>query len=130
MKHKLLVITAGTVAAGVGYQLQQQVLARPNSELIVMVRYLDIATNLPSIYGGGILANEWKPMQISRKYMDSIEGSNSSTDPKLLQLLYPGLHPRTEGAGGGGVRYNGAGAVVVNRTPLEQWIEGSMVSLA
>lgn len=130
MKHKLLVITAGTVAAGVGYQLQKQVEARPNSELTVMVRYLDIATNLPSIYGGGILANEWKPMQISRKYMDSIEASNGSTDPKLLHLLYPGLHPRTEGAGGGGVRYNGAGALIVNHTPLEQWVEGSMVSLA
>lgn len=130
MKQKLLVITAGTVAAGVGYQLLKQLAAHPNSKLNVMVRYLDIATNLPGTYGGAIIANEWKPMQISRPYIESVAAMNGAADPELKAFLYPGLLPRTEGAGGGGVRYNGAGAVIVNRTPLEQWIEGSMVSLA
>ena len=49
MSKKLLVITAGTVAAGVGQAILQQMKARPSSELNVMARYIDTAF-LPNRY--------------------------------------------------------------------------------
>lgn len=47
MSKKLLVITAGTVAAGVGQAIIKQTQAHPLSDLDVMVRYIDTAF-LPS----------------------------------------------------------------------------------
>jgi hypothetical protein len=89
MKQKLLVITAGTVAAGVGYELLKQIVAHPNSKLNVMVRYLDIATNLSDTYGGAIITNEWKPMQIGRSFIESAAAMNGAADTALKTFFVP-----------------------------------------
>ena len=127
MAHKLLVIIAGTVAAGVGQAFLKQVEARPGSGLQAMVRYID-TIYLPGSYSG-ILTGEWFPMGIDPQFMDAIQENLDGYYPQLKKLLYPGLLPETTRSGGGGIRYNGAGAVIVNRDNLKQWLKNSITDL-
>ena len=70
MTHKLLVITAGTIAAGVGLEFIKQVKAHPASELQSVVRYIDTA-HLPTRYSG-LRSGEWFQMTINPQFMDTI----------------------------------------------------------
>lgn len=127
MSKKLLVITAGTVAAGVGQTILRQMKAHPGSELNVMVRYIDTAF-LPSRYGS-IRPNEWFQMSIDPRYMRALY-SNISAYPNLERMLFEKLLPGTDVSGGGSIRYNGAGAVEVKRDDLRKWLSASMTTLA
>lgn len=127
MAQKLLVVTAGTVAAAVGQIFLKQVESRPSSGLQAMVRYID-TIYLPGSYSG-ILTGEWFPMGIDPQFMDAIQENLDDYYPQLKKLLYPGLLPETTRSGGGGIRYNGAGAVIVNRDSLKQWLKNSITDL-
>ncbi len=124
--RKLLVITAGTVAAGVGQKIIEQMEGRTASSLKVHVRYLETAY-LPNRYPR-IRQGEWLQMSINAGYMQSIY-RNKAMEPLLEKMLYPGFLPETAGVGGGGIRYNGAGAVVVNRSQLKNWLGSNMTEL-
>src|SRR5438477_3471954 len=117
MAHKLLVITAGTVAAGVGLEFIKQIKAHPASELQAVVRYIDTA-NLPTRYSG-LRSGEWFQMTINPQFMDSIR-RNLEVYPDFKDLLYPGFLPATHGSGGGSIRYNAAGAIAINRARMKE----------
>jgi len=127
MSKKLFVVTAGTIAAGVGQTLLKQMQAHPSSELHVMVRYIDTAF-LPSRYGS-IRKHEWFQMDIDPGYMQALY-NNIASYPNLEKMLFPGLLPGTNVAGGGSIRYNGAGAVEVKHDDLRKWLSTNMTSLA
>lgn len=127
MTKKLLVITAGTVAAGVGLEIQRQMRAHPKSELQVMVRCIDTAY-LPSRYGT-LAPGEWFQMSIERRYMDAIYKKIKNFQ-RIEAMLFPGLLPATDTSGGGSIRYNGAGAVEIQRNNLREWLSDSMATLA
>lgn len=126
-KRKLFVVTAGTVAAGVGQELERQILARPENGLRVMVRYVDTArlvNRYPDIRDG-----EWFQMKVDPAHMKAI-ALERKRYPRLDQLLYDNkLLPRPTGHGGGSIRYNGAGSVVVNRDKMKKWLSANMTSL-
>ena len=126
MKHKILVITAGTVAAGVGKEFLKQVALHPHSELQPTVRYIDTAY-LPTRYSG-LRDGEWLQMTIDPRFIDSIRRDTNSY-PHLRKLFYPGLYPQIQGSGGGSIRYNAAGAVAIGRERLKQWIHTSITDL-
>ena len=124
--RKLFVVTAGTVAAGVGQELERQVDSRPESGLNVMVRYIDTArltTRYPNIRDG-----EWFQMKVDPMFMKAI-AKERKRYPRLDQLLYDKLLPKPTGHGGGSIRYNGAGSVVVNRDKMKKWLSANMTSL-
>jgi hypothetical protein len=126
MVHKLLVITAGTVAAGVGLELEKQVKTHSASKLSTMIRYIDTAY-LPTRYSG-LRSGEWFQMTINPRLMDSIRRSQEK--PLYLKnLLYPGLWPQIAGSGGGSIRYNAAGALLINQVRLKEWLQNSMTNL-
>src|SRR5438067_2210170 len=127
MAKKLLVITAGTVAAGVGQELMKQMRAHPKSELQVMVRYIDTAY-LPNRYPW-LRAGEWFQMSIEPRYIDAVH-KNLSDFPRMQSMLFPGLLPGTDVSGGGSIRYNGAAAVEIQRENLRKWLSSSMAELA
>ncbi len=127
MSRKLLIITAGTVAAGVGQIILRQRQAHPHSALNIMMRYIDTAY-LPNRYPA-IRDQEWFQMNIDPVHMQALY-NNIATYPNLNRMLFPGLLPATHAQGGGGIRYNGAGAVEVNREALREWLKDSMTSLA
>src|SRR6266536_1731611 len=127
MTKKLLVITAGTVAAGVGQEIQRQMRAHPKSELQVMVRCID-TSYLPNRYGT-LPPGEWFQMSIEQRYMDAIY-KKIQDFPRMEALLFPGLLPGTDVSGGGSIRYNGAGAVEIQRTNLRKWLSDSMATMA
>lgn len=126
-KKKLLVVTAGTVAAGVGEALEKQVAAHPYSNLDVMVRYIDTA-RLSRGYGT-LHDDERFQMNIEQSYMKAIS-TRIEEYPRIARMLFPGLLPVTAVSGGGGIRYNGAGAIEVQRESIQRWLSGSMVELA
>ena len=122
-----MVITSGTVAAGVGVGILRQVSERPDSQLIARVRYIDTArldNRIPSILNG-----EWQQMRIDPRHM-MVLYNNRAANPQLDQMLYDGLLPETTEAGGGQIRDNGAGALLVNRKSLLQWLSTSIAELA
>lgn len=127
MTKKLLVITAGTVAADVGQTIIKQMNAHPNSGLKVMTRYIDTAF-LPGRYGN-LRPGEWFQISINPRYMSAIY-SNIARYARLEKMLFPGLLPGTAVTGGGSIRYNGAGAVEVKREELRRWLSTSMTDLA
>lgn len=127
MGKKLLVITAGTEAASVGQELEKQMRAHPTSELQVMVRYLDTAY-LPNRYGS-LHSQEWFQMSIDQRHILAIY-QNLAEHPEIENLLFPGLLPGTDQSGGGAIRYNGAGAVEIQREKLRKWISSSLADLA
>lgn len=127
MGKKLLVITAGTEAASVGQELEKQMHAHPTSELQVMVRYLDTAY-LPNRYGS-LHSQEWFQMSIDQRHILAIY-QNLAEHPEIENLLFPGLLPGTDQSGGGAIRYNGAGAVEIQRDKLRKWISSSLADLA
>lgn len=127
MGQKLLVLTAGTEAASVGQEIEKQMKAHPNSELQVMVRYLDTAY-LPNRYGS-LHSQEWQQMSIDPRHIQAI--SNNLADyPEIKRMLYDGLLPGTDQSGGGAIRYNGAGAVEIQRDKLRKWLSASLADLA
>ena len=126
MTHKLLVITAGTIAAGVGLEFIKQVKAHPASELQSVVRYIDTA-HLPTRYSG-LRSGEWFQMTINPQFMDTIR-RNQENYPYLKDLLYPGFLPEIQGSGGGSIRYNAAGAIAINRTRMKDWLTTSITDL-
>lgn len=132
MTKKLLVITAGTVAAGVGLEIRRQMKAHPKSELQVMVRCIDTAY-LPNRYGE-LAPGEWFQMSIEQRYMDAvykkIKEFPGKDFPRMESMLFPGLLPGTDVSGGGSIRYNGAGAVEIQRDELREWLSSSMAILA
>src|ERR1700694_1127091 len=127
MSKKLLVITAGTVAASVGRTLLKQMEAHPSSELTVMVRYIDTAY-LPD-RDVTLRRGEWFHLSIDERYMEAIYDKREN-HPELDKMLFPGLLPGTASTGGGSIRYNGAGAVEVKREDLRAWLSGCMTDLA
>ncbi len=132
MGKKLLVITAGTEAASVGQEIEKQMKAHPTSELQVMVRYLDTAY-LPNRYSS-LHSQEWFQMSIDPRHMraiyDNIKAYPEKEYPEIERLLFPGLLPGTDQSGGGAIRYNGAGAVEIQREKLRKWISASLADLA
>lgn len=126
MAHKLLVITAGTVAAGVGFEFLKQIRTHPASELHAMVRYIDTAY-LPTRYSD-LRSGEWFQMTISPQFMDNVR-RNPGNYPYLQPLLYPGLLPQIAGSGGGSIRYNAAGAILINMAKMKEWLTTSMTNL-
>src|SRR4051812_37430315 len=106
--HNLLVITVGTVAAGVGQEFIKQVKKHPASELRAVVRYID-TTYLPNRYSN-LHKDEWFQMSIDSRLMDAIY-KNLVRDQGPKTSLYPDLFPQTKEIGSGGSRYNGAEAV-------------------
>src|SRR6266567_59742 len=101
MSKKLLVITAGTVAAGVGQIILKQMSAHPSSGLKVMVRCIDTA-DLRARYPT-LRAGEWFQMSINPRYMQAIH-QNISNYPRVEEMLFPGLLPGTDVSGGGSIR--------------------------
>ena len=129
MASKLFVLTAGTVAAGVAQEFQEQMRIRKEnglSELEVMVRSIDTA----DLGARGLLSGEWKKLSIDNQFMDGIKENPGEHYPELEDFLYPGHLPETTSDGGGGIRYNGAGAILLNRNDLQKWIKASMDDLA
>ena len=126
MTHKLLVITAGTIAAGVGLEFIKQVKAHPASELQSVVRYIDTA-HLPTRYSG-LRSGEWFQMTINPQFMDTIR-RNQENYPYLKDLLYPGFLPEIQGSGGGSIRYNAAVAIAINRARMKDWLTTSITDL-
>jgi len=126
MKRKLLVITSGTIAAGVGQELIKQVKAHPASELQLVVRYIDTA-NLLTRYSG-LRSGEWFQMTINPQFMDTVR-RNPQNHPDLTKLLYPGFLPEIQGSGGGSIRYNAAGAMAINRRRMKEWLTTSITDL-
>ncbi len=126
MTHKLLVITAGTIAAGVGLEFSKQVKAHPACELQPVVRYIDTA-HLPTRYSG-LRSGEWFQMTINPQFMDTIR-RNQENYPYLKELLYPGFLPEIQGSGGGSIRYNAAGAIAINRVRMKDWLTTSITDL-
>src|SRR3989442_5269580 len=127
MSKKLLVITAGTVAAGVGQIIIKHMKAHQNRDFTHMASYIDTAelhNRYPALRTG-----EWFQMSIDPRYIKALR--EKITDyPKLEKMLFPGLLPGTDVSGGGSIRYNGAGAVEVKRDKLRQWLSASMTDLA
>src|SRR5579884_2635094 len=127
MGRKLLVITAGTIAAGVRQTLVKQMKAHAGSALTVLVRYIDTAY-LPDRYSD-LRPGEWFQLSIDPRYMRAIY-DNRENYPEINNMLYPELLPGTNVMGGGSIRYNGAGAVEVKREDLRKWLSDSMTELA
>lgn len=127
MGKKLLVITAGTVAASVGRTLLRQMKAHLSSELLVNVRYIDTAY-LPD-RDTTLRDGEWFQLSIDDRYMKALYNKREQ-HPQLERMLFPGLLPGTASTGGGSIRYNGAGAVEVKREDLRAWLSGCMINLA
>lgn len=123
MTHKLLVITAGTVAAGVGEEFIKQITNHKTSELQVLVRYLDTA-HLPTRYPH-ILDGEWTQMTIEPQYIDTVR-RNRQSYPYLRNLLYSDQLPTIQGSGGGSIRYNAAGAIAINHDKIKRWLKASI----
>lgn len=123
--RKLFVVTAGTVAAGVGKEILRQVDDHPDSQLVVKVRYLDTARldNRIQVRDG-----EWQQMHIDPVLMKALYNERTA-NPLLDHMLYDGLLPKTTGVGGGQIRYNGAGALLVNREKLVQWLSSNIAEL-
>jgi hypothetical protein len=125
--NKLLLCTAGTVAAGVGREFLRQIKAHAVSGLEVKVRYLD-TYNLADMYPD-IQVGEWFHLRVDSRHMHFTH-RKLDEDPCLKKFLYPGLIPETDGTGGGSIRYNGAGAVEIARNEIKAWIKSGMDDLA
>lgn len=135
MSKKLLVITAGTVAASVGRTLMKQMREHPSSELTVMVRFIDTAY-LPS-RDSALYQGEWFQLNIGDRYMRAVQQEierglqqDKIKYPRIASMLFDGLLPATASTGGGSIRYNGAGAVEIKREELRRWLSGCMTDLA
>src|SRR5712691_10399520 len=126
MQRKLLVITAGSIAAGVGQELARQLKTNTASELQAVVRYIDTA-DLEKRYPG-LRAGDWFHMTLDPQFMDAIS-RNLQVYPGFDNLLYRGLLPEISGSGGGSIRYNAAGAFVINRNKMKQWLTTSITDL-
>lgn len=126
MESKLLLITAGTVAAGVGKEFVRQRKAHDKSEIIEAVRYIDTAY-LPTRYSD-LRDGEWLQMSIDPRFIDNIK-RNEEDYPYLKPLLFDDLMPAIQGSGGGSIRYNAAGAVAIGRDRLKKWIHTGITNL-
>ncbi|HVB20680.1 MAG TPA: hypothetical protein VNG51_01865 [Ktedonobacteraceae bacterium] len=126
MESKLLVITAGTVAAGVGKEFIRQRRAHDKSEIKESVRYIDTAY-LPTRYSD-LRDGEWLQMSIDPRFIDNIK-RNEQDYPYLKPLLFDDLMPMIQGSGGGSIRYNAAGAVAIGRDRLKKWIHTGITNL-
>ena len=124
---KLLLMTAGTVATGVGREFLRQVKAHAVSDLEVKARYMD-TSYLPDTYPD-IQVGEWFHLKVDARHMNFTQ-RKLDENPRLKKLLYPGLLPETDGTGGGSIRYNGAGTVEVARDDIKAWIKSGMDDLA
>src|SRR5712692_7890796 len=102
--------------------------AHPTSELQTIVRYIDTAY-LPTRYSGLLGKGEWLQITINPQFMEAVS-RNLESYPNLAEMLYPGLLPETTASGGGSVRYNAAGAFVINRDKLKRWLTNTIDDLA
>ncbi|HLG64604.1 MAG TPA: hypothetical protein VKY19_21880 [Ktedonosporobacter sp.] len=127
MARKVLVITAGTIAAGVGVEFLKQIKNHKASDLQALVRYLDTA-HLPTRYPNDIHDGEWAQMTIDPHFIDAIS-RNRDRYPELKALLYSDLLPTIQGSGGGSIRYNGAGAIEVNHERIKKWLRAAITQL-
>lgn len=128
LKKKLLIISSGTTAAGVVQELQRQIQARQANDR-TRIEYKSRCIDTANLSLRGFLSGEWLPLNIDNQFMDVIYESQQDELPEIKAYLYPGLLPETTSDGGGGIRYNGAGAIILNRRELESWIQSSMISL-
>ena len=124
--RKVFVVTSGTVAANVGQELIRQVEEHPKSELQVLVRSLDTArlNQRRAIRDG-----EWYQMTIDQRHMRAVYQTRTRT-PHLNSMLYDDLLPFTTGVGASRIRYNGAGALSVNRDQIKRWLSSSISNLS
>ncbi len=127
MAQKVLVITSGTEAAGVGLEYVHQVKAHPSSHLkTTLVCSLD-TDNLSTHYTG-FREDEWMHLNIPARRINMVRRYPDS-DPVLKEILYPEIMPEIAGSGGGSVRYNTAGAIIINRDQVKLWLRGHMTNL-
>jgi hypothetical protein len=126
MAQKVLVITSGTEAAGVGITYLHQVKAHPSSQLHTMVCSID--TDNLSVHYVGFREDEWLPLSIPARHISMVRRDPNS-DPTLKEILYPGIMPEIAGSGGGSIRYNTAGAIIINRDRVKGWLKGHMTNL-
>lgn len=124
--RKVFVVTSGTVAANVGQELLRQVEEHPKSELQVLVRSLDTArlNQRRAIRDG-----EWLQMTIDQRHMRAVYLTRERT-PYLNSMLYEDLLPFTTGVGASRIRYNGAGALSVNRDQIKRWLSSGISNLS
>lgn len=126
MTQKVLVITSGTEAAGVGIEYLRQVKSHPASQLHTMVCSID-TDNLSTHYAG-FHEDEWLHLSIPSRHI-SLVRRDPKSDPLLKGMLYPGIMPEIAGSGGGSIRYNTAGAIIINRERVKSWLKGHMTNL-
>jgi hypothetical protein len=126
MTHKVLIITAGTIAAGVGEEFIKQITNHKSSEIQFLVRYLDTA-HLPTHYSS-ILDGEWTQMTIEPRFIDSVRRDRTRY-PYLKDLLYSDLLPTIQGSGAGSIRYNAACAVSINHDKIKRWLKTAINQL-
>lgn len=127
MRNKLLLVTAGTVAAGVGKAFLRQMHTHAVTDLDVKVCYIDTDW-LPSTYGD-LQVGEWQHLHIDSRGMNNIR-AHIDQHPRMKRLLYPNLLPETDGTGGGRIRYNAAGALEFNRDIVKKWLRSNINDLA
>ncbi|HLG75228.1 MAG TPA: hypothetical protein VKX46_02365, partial [Ktedonobacteraceae bacterium] len=125
-RKKLLILAVGTEASGAARMAKEQIHAHPESELEVMVRYID--TDWLPNYDRTLHSTEWFHLQINPNYMRDLL-PQIERYPRIHNLLFQGLLPATDIAGGGAIRYNGAGAVEMQREKLRIWLSESMRAL-
>lgn len=121
---KLLVITAGTTAGHVGQKLVQQVESR-HSELQVMICSLDTANQRVSTHR---INEQHYHMAIDQKKMLTIHRMRKSKSFPI-NILYDSLPPTINNSAGG-VRYNGASALVYNQDQIKEWLKNSLSTLS
>ena len=121
---KLLVITAGTTAGHVGQKLVQQVESHHN-ELQVMICSLDTASQRASTHRNN---EQHYHMAIDQKKMHTIHRMRKSKSFPV-NILYDSLPPTINNSAGG-VRYNGASALVYNQDQIKIWLKNSLSSLS
>lgn len=126
MAQKVLVITSGTEAAGVGINYLHQVKAHPSSQLHTMVCSID--TDNLSVHYAGFREDEWLHLSIPSRHISMVRRDPNS-DPALKEILYSGIMPEIAGSGGGSIRYNTAGAIIINRERVKSWLKGHMTNL-
>lgn len=125
MNHKLLVVTAGTSAAGVGLALVEQATTRLDIQAVLCS--IDTA-NLPAHYPR-IRSNEWQPISIDSVYIRAAQ-KNVDTNQRLQKMLWAdGGLPSTTISGAGRIRYAGAGAMVISYEGIRDWLSRSMTTL-
>lgn len=126
MVQKLLVVTAGTVAAAVGQELLKRQQVHAHNQLRVTVRSID--TRLQRAYDPTDKDYDYFHLNITPDRL-KLARDNPYENEHFTGFLYDGLTPQVQGNGAGGIRYNGAGALELNRDALRKWLHSAITSV-